>query len=126
MKLKILLETTERRTIREDYLECSYSLFLANKKNSDFKIPVNALLEDLEYSSKSSNSFFMIDSYFKKFTISPEFNLGYSDVHLYDSTGKFKTYDRDYVLSDTIMVRYETTMSVDDLKHLGSVRLSWK
>jgi hypothetical protein len=129
-KLKILLETAEQRTIREDYLDCSYSLFMANKADSDSKILINAKRKDLEYNSGSkSNSFFMIQgavSGFQSFTISPEFNLGNYYFSLFDDTGKFKTEESDFVLTDTIMVRYETIMSEDDLKHLGSVRLSWK
>lgn len=129
LKLKILLETAERQTIREDYLDCSYSLLLANKVDSDSKIPIKARRVNLEYNYGFSKSFLMIDSGslsdIARFVISPEFNLGYSDVYLYDNNGKYKTYTRDYVLSDTVMVRYETTMSAEDLNHLGSVRLSW-
>jgi hypothetical protein len=129
LKLKILLETAERQIIREDYLDCSYSLILDKNTDSKSKVPINARREGLEYSGYKSNSFLMIDGSvgnFDSFTISPEFNLGYFTVPLYDDSGKFKTFISDYTLNDTIMVRYETTMSEDDLKHLGSVRLSWK
>ncbi len=130
LKLKILLETVEQRTIREDYLDCSYSLFLTKEADSKSKVPINAKREGLEYNYANSDSFLMGESArgnsFRSFTISPEFNLGSCSFSLFDESGKYKTYTSDFVLTDTIMVRYETTMSVDDLKHLGSVRLSWK